>query len=418
MVAYFVILILLLLLSFVSIWLPKYQKTAGFASTTVLILFAGLRFETGYDWQGYENFFRMIFGFKGIMCTGVPKLILLVEPLFYALNVLFKSFTSQIVYLNFFIAFFNLTLIHYVVSKISRSVPQAWMLYFGLAFLIAQMTTIRQGMASSLILLSLYFASEQKTKKALTTIVLAMGFHISSLVFIPILFLRNYFPSKKMTIGIAVLGIIIAASGLQIQNYVFRFASTLPGLWMASKFSSYSNSNHSISIGTLGIIFYHFIVLALFLFKTTTNEKKTSLVIITCWVTLLTLISHLYFPGLPSIWNRVMFVALPLQIATIYSLEFIKLSHRSLIAASAVAIFLISSISLFYSLKKESADAFIPYYSVLAPVSHRVPSWRMKLFEDMIAKYERENSGQLIAGPRRELFEPLMTPIFDIYCQK
>jgi hypothetical protein len=417
MAAYFVILTLLMTLSMLALWFPKYQKVAAYISTIFLILFAGLRFETGYDWQGYESFYREIFGLKGIMCTGIPKLLLVVEPLFFSLNILFKSFTAKIVYLNFFIAFFNLALIHWVVSKISRSVPQMWMLYFGLAFLIAQMTTIRQGMASSLILLSLYFVSEQQIKKALFTLAISMGFHISSIIFLPVLILRKHFPTKNIIFSIVFFGVICAVSGVQIQNYIFKFASTIPGLWMAAKFSSYFNSNHAISMGALAVVFYHFVILAILILKTTDGEKKSSIVIVTTWVTLLSIISHLYFPGLPSIWNRVMFVALPLQMATLYNLEFMKISSRQFLTLSFIGIFVVSSASLFYSLKKESAEPFKPYYSVLSDVSHRIPDWRMKNFEDVVASNEKINKGQLTAGPRRELFEPLLTPIFDIYCR-
>lgn len=417
MITYFAILILLMANTLISLWLSKYKKIAAYSSTILLIFFSGLRFETGYDWQGYESFYRSIFGINGILCIGIPKHLLVVEPLFFFLNVIFKSFTANIFYLNFFIAIFNMSVIHFVCSRLSRSVPQMWMLYYGLAFLISQMTTIRQGIASSIIILSIYFASKHKIKCAIFALFFAMGFHVSSIIFLPLIFLRKLLPTKKVILAIVFLGLLFSVSGLQIQNHIFRFASTIPNLWMASKFSSYFNSNHAISLGTFGIIIYHLFVLTILIYKTTNSEKKTAEVIITIWLTLLSIASHLYFPGLPSIWNRVMFVTLPIQVATLYRLDFLQNSGLKFITISVVGIFLLSSISLFYSLKKESSNAFIPYYSILNHPIHRTPDWKIKIFEDMIAIDEKNNKGQLKAGPRRELFEPLLTPIFDFYCK-
>ena len=420
MTSYLIVLVVLFMLSTGVIFIPKYEKCFSYLATGILIMFAGLRFQTGYDWPAYELYFKTIVGMKEAICDGIPRLPFLAEPLYRLLNILVKSFTTNLTALFFIIAFINMSLMHYVLGKISRSIPFVWLLYFGIGFLIAQMTTIRQGLASTLVIIGLYLLSHKQTVKAVVLLIASLGFHVSAIIFAPIYFLQRFFPPNRVIFPAIFIGLICAASGINLQNYIFSLMTKIPWPWLTSKFSYYiTEKSHPLSLGTIGLIFFHCILLFVFSVKTSKNERNLSVVKITVWLTLLILVAHLYFAGLPSVWNRVMLVTIPWQIATIFSLEWIKGLNLYVKQAILTGVFLLSGASLVYSLKKPDARPFLPYYSVVENMtSENKIDGRSRLTDFLVEKKGNISEDQLQAvGPRRFLFEPLMKNILDNYCK-
>lgn len=391
MTSYLVILFLLMMCAIGIVFFPKYEKHLSYLSTTILILFAGLRFQTGYDWPAYEYYFSSMVSVKEAFLNGIPNLPILAEPLYMLLNMLVKSFTSNLLILFLLIAVINLSLMHYVLSKIS-SVSFVWIFYFGFGFLIAQMCTLRQGLASSFVLLALFWATQKNRAYALAAITLALGFHVSAIMFIPLIFLQKQFPSKKIIFSVLFFGAVCLISGTNLTYYFLNLAQQIPSEW-AAKFTAYLSFKYQpLSIATLGIIFFHVAVLFFLSMFTTPEEKKSSTVITAIWLTMLSLVTHLYFSGFPTVWSRVMLVTTPWQIATVYKLTWVQKLNRITIISTIFGLFLLSFASLTYTLSKPDAQPFRPYYSIVDVYFHgvKIDEYGRKRITDYILRYQKE----------------------------
>ena len=151
------------------------------------VIFASIRYGIGYDYFGYKHSIEGDFGEYALMRW---------EPLAQYLARFCSNVDSQL----FFIitAILSLLPIHYVVKRMSLS-PQFSMglyLLFPMFFLEA-LGVIRNGVAYSVSLLTFYFLYKGNFKSAFLCFLVAVGFHLSSLITIILLPFLYFFNQKK-----------------------------------------------------------------------------------------------------------------------------------------------------------------------------------------------------------------------------
>jgi hypothetical protein len=120
-----------------------------------------------------------------------------------------------------------------------------------------------------------------------------------------------------------------------------------------------------ISTGTLVLILGQFILLFVFCRPTSEKDQQDPFIIIAIWLTLMMLSAHLLLTGFPAIWNRIMYVALPWQIASLCRTSaFVRLGvgAKRLIVAGLGSV---SIAGLIYFLVTPASLPFIPYQSVI-----------------------------------------------------
>lgn len=353
MLTYLVISAVLAAAAITSESFPRKAGLLGVFCTLLLVLFAGLRFETGHDWLNYTGSY--------LDAPIFPEAIgqLLSHPLdvvFFLLTTAIKTGGLSVLAYLFLIAAISILPAHYVASKITRNVALVWAVVFGVVFLFSYMTLIRQTLATSFFLLALFWSIERKPLRSGATMVLALGIHVTTVAFAPVLLLTRWRPPIVLISVFLLSGVIVATGRINLLEVAAPLAVHLP-TQVGLKLAIYAATQPSrITIGSLSLILFHIGVLAYLLYRAPLQDPWVNAAI---WLTVLTLAAHLFFFGLPTVWNRLMIGSLPVEVAVVWrSMQKLPLPIRM---SSILALSTFSAAALAYFLIKPTATPFTPY---------------------------------------------------------
>jgi len=355
----------LFVLALVEAGAPAERRLWGTIALLIVLAFGALRFETGFDWAVYAEEFGDIPPITVAIEDGIQEPYLPMETLFIWLNVIVKTFADDVTALFTVVALFGIVSIHEVSGKISRSQCLMWLVYFCLAFLPAQMSSIRAAVAASLVLIGLVLAARQKPIRGLAVIAIACGFHTFSTAFLVLPLLRNRSPSVRWLLApLLMLGLICLLLGVQVADLLIDLASPfLPGFVSEKLAPFYQGVNAPFSKATFALVAGHFTLL--YLLCADRNAKQDPFIVIAIWLTFMVLMAHLFLSGLPAIWNRVMYVSLPWEIACLARLDaFVRLGV-AMKRTITLGIGALSLIGLVYFLISPASLPFVPYQSVI-----------------------------------------------------
>ncbi|HEY9058384.1 MAG TPA: EpsG family protein [Aurantimonas sp.] len=373
MTIYLTIAATLTIFAILTVWRKEWATWAGIAASVTLIAFAGFRYRTGYDWPAYEMIFAAVPELTGAVCDGIPRMDVLVEPLFLWLNIAIKTFGGGIETMIFVVAMINIAMVHVVVSRISKSMAIVWLVYFGLIFLVAQMAVLRQALASSFALLALLLAVEKRPVSSVLSMIASTGFHITGAFFAPLLVLRRWRPVWWLPAAVIGVGVLAAISGVSVAQTVIAAVSPMMPDWIAFKLTFYAATKSApISIGTAGLIGFHIVVLGVLYVAPTQKERHDPFVVMGIWVTIWVLVAHLFVSEMPIFWNRIMMVSIPWQIAAVYRLDAVRMAPLWLRGGSVAGLAVFSASALVYTLSAPSSAPYLPYQTVFE--DHADPS--------------------------------------------
>ena len=137
------------------------QLLSGIAAL-MLIAVAGLRFETGGDWNVYAQLFAEFPSWSRLI--GNPSLFMQqpVEEGFVLLCAAIKALGGTVQHLFFIVAFINITLIACALPKYTKYPVVGLLCYFGLLYFNLEMIYIRQATAVALCFFSLQYLQQRK----------------------------------------------------------------------------------------------------------------------------------------------------------------------------------------------------------------------------------------------------------------
>lgn len=187
-----VLLIVFLLLSFLSMFKIENKYIEIFVllfCTLFLILIAGFRGE-GFD-RDYLNYKEM-FLFLDKNSTYF------VEPGFILIRNFTRIFLPTPVLLFLVFAILGVSIKAYSIIKLSDYVFLSFLIYFSNIFILHDLTQIRAGIASGLMLLSLIPLQAKKNYQFFIVALLAVFFHYTALVLLLIWFLSTEKINKKV----------------------------------------------------------------------------------------------------------------------------------------------------------------------------------------------------------------------------
>lgn len=203
----------------------------------VLILVGGLRWETGTDWNSYYNFFTNNYSYDDFTSFDF-------EYLYAVLAFTIKQFSDS--YSIFLLVFCSLTisLKLYGFCKISNYnfIFLTILLYY--ANQLGDVSSNRQSLAMSFVLVSLYFVINKRLILFLVTTYIAFLFHASAIIFflaIPLIYVN--ITRRKLIFLILIgfcIGLYITTTGS--NNAIFNILLGGDG-HIASKMSEYQEIN-------------------------------------------------------------------------------------------------------------------------------------------------------------------------------
>lgn len=191
---------------FMAWWYQSVQdiKTRMFniiVCLTVTLLFWGFRGFCFYDWMSYYPIFNNI-NTRGFF----P---LTIEPGFTALMMVCKAFYKNWHFFVFICTCINLTLLTRFLYRHTENLPLGLMLFTAMGGLFFMTDLMRNSIAIFIFINSLDYIRERNCLKYMVSCVLAISFHYSAILYIPLYFFLNMKISKWIFAGIFLIGCII-----------------------------------------------------------------------------------------------------------------------------------------------------------------------------------------------------------------
>lgn len=179
-----------------------------------LFLLSALRYGIGTDYFEYVNMFQNYFS-HGIRAT--------IEPIFYYLNkfILFLNLDVQWVFV-ICSAIYLYPIIYYVLKE-SESPKFSIYLLVAMTFYLSSFNTIRQNIATSICLLSLMALKNNKYLTFIFCVLLASGFHYTSIVFLIMLIFKKLIIDPNKAIVLTGVFILCMPIITKLINYVLVY---------------------------------------------------------------------------------------------------------------------------------------------------------------------------------------------------
>lgn len=348
---YIVIFILIAFLAFVTTYFKKRitNNILLFIISVILILFAGTRFEVGYDYFNYEYIYNNI-------KLGINSFI---EPFFILVNKISHYIGIEYTGLVFAMAFASISLKTKFISNFSVIPLLSLLLYYSRIFLIYDFGQIRQGLALGIVLFSLPYILNKDIKRFLFIILLASLFHFSAAFFTPIYFINNIKLKRSGILYILLLSCVIAF--MDLKPLIINLGSFfLPG-GVIEKLLFYSVTEDKLGL-TFGILLRVGIIIiciTLFWKKIKENNLLKTIFNIYLWGTFF----YLCLNSFPQIGNRGSMYFQQFEIVLFPHL-ILYLSKNRLLQFLFLLFIIFYCYWGFYT-ALNSLDVFIPYNSIL-----------------------------------------------------
>ena len=193
-----------------------YSKYYNLLTITILTLVSGLRhYEVGADSPMYVEIFEFL-------SNNYLINYLELERGYNLLNILISQFISDRQLFVFIMSLFTTLPICIFIAK--KNKKQAWLgyvLFVGLGHWIGSMYLMRQWCAISICLLALYFLKNKKKIKCLLTVIIAILFHYSAVIFFIIFFVNHIKRIKLFYLCAVICSAFITLTG----DFLFRLIS-------------------------------------------------------------------------------------------------------------------------------------------------------------------------------------------------
>lgn len=182
-------------------------KKIFFLQVLILSLFTALRFQTGYDWPVYQEYYNSVDNSSGSFEVGFATLI----SVFKYFELSFNSFV-------FFVSIVEVLLLAEVIKYFfPKQCVLIFAIMFSLAdfFLIPMFALMRQGLAVSIFLYGLMLYDKGHFNKAKILFAVSVVFHLSSILIITCTYLVIKLRVSKRTLLIVFI--------LSLLGYLFAF---------------------------------------------------------------------------------------------------------------------------------------------------------------------------------------------------
>lgn len=201
---YCILFILLLSLSLYTHYKRTDRKYLSLCLFVIFLVVGGLRYEVGSDWGLYvgnfQNYTSGAWTFKDALHQHLYAVIVYLIKLFTSNN-------SIYIFLIFTAAF---SIKFGVMKRYSASLYFSLLFYLVSVFIVFDINGMRQGLALSLVMLSLHFVMQRKLPFYLLCVAIAVLIHGSAIIFLPFYWLAHLTLTMRQRVLYTVVGIALA----------------------------------------------------------------------------------------------------------------------------------------------------------------------------------------------------------------
>jgi len=174
-------------------------------------LIGGLRFQTGDDWEGYQDYFYNIDLSYNIVDSYFSNIVnTQFEIGYFFFNYLVKFFGGNYPFVFFIASIFCSYSVYRFTRRFDGNKFYILLIYIGFSFILLHFNEIRQSIAISFFLLGCdYYLKHEKKIPALIICLFGLFFQFSAVLYIFILLLIFYFPMGKKYYILAILSLLI-----------------------------------------------------------------------------------------------------------------------------------------------------------------------------------------------------------------
>jgi hypothetical protein len=328
-----------LLIAFFSLSKEGWLKKILFICTGILLFFiAAFRGNNNFDYSGYVALYN-----KAALINTLR-----IEPTFIIISFIVKHVFNNVLFLFIIYAFLGVFLKFYAIKKLTAFYMLSALIYFSNFFIFHEMTQIRVGVASALLLISLKPLLEKNFKAYFFIIIIAFLFHYSALIALPLYFLNG------QKINVTVFAVTIPVSYLlYFLNIHFAYLIDLiPIPEISFKFQQYRhlaavNNSKANLFNYLQLSRYFLAMIFLWKWKLLQEKNIFSILLIKIYIIAISLL--VFLVDIPALGARASELLLPVEIILIPFLMYaIKQKQLSYVIISSIAL-LFLCLSLLYS---------------------------------------------------------------------
>ena len=235
----------------------------------MLICIAGLRYETGGDWDTYTTLFHDFPPFSRLIGRPAEFADISVEEGFVLLCALVKSLGGTVQHLFFVVSLINITLIACAASKYTKYPVVALLCYYGILYFNLEMIYIRQATAVALCFFALQYIPSKRMVPYMIFILLACTFHRVAALMIPLYFLLNIKMPSWAYLAVVGIGAVVMLAGIPWIQTIFLTVAGWLGENYAEKAELYTeDAMFAVTRGlSLGFVLNLAIFIVIIFFK-------------------------------------------------------------------------------------------------------------------------------------------------------
>lgn len=187
----------------------RFQKISYLFCVFLLIVIAGLRPETSdQDHAVYIEYYKTI--------NSIPYTFL--EPTYFLITAISKLIFNSPLGIFIIYAILGVGLKGIALTRLTKYYSVSLILYFGSFFLLHEMTQIRVGVASAILLLSVPAIVEKKKWEFMLFFLAGMLFHYSFIVFGFLYFVDPKKLNRNIYLGMILFAICASAAGINLVS--------------------------------------------------------------------------------------------------------------------------------------------------------------------------------------------------------
>lgn len=365
------------------------QMLSGIAAI-ILIVIAGLRYETGGDWDTYAQLFESFPSFSRLIGHPVELAEQQVEEGFTLLCALIKSLGGTVQLLFFVVTFINITLITAALHKYTKYPAVALLCYYGILYFNLEMIYIRQATAVALCFFALQYIEPRQIVRYMLVIVLACTFHRVAALMIPLYFVLNRRLPSWLYVTVIGGGAVLMLAGIPWIQTIFLTVAGWLGENYANKAESYTqDAMFAVTRGlSIGFVLNLAMLILLMFFKKKIDALPYGTIMLNLFA--LSLVLYYYCFELIEVSNRVRLFFLIGIIALLpMVLEVLPLFLERLAGLVVVALYCFSfSRGIF--LEAPQAAAYNPYQNYIEYKMHPRPSSGKQRLEQSKQAFKNE----------------------------